>query len=322
MAASEVRRPLLAGVGTFILALLIFVAGFLYANGPRADFPAGERISIPEGATLSEIAALLDERRVVRSAFLFRSIISMRGAHADLHAGTYMFAEPMTTSEVAYSMVTRASIAPPIRLTIPEGSNLRELDDIVADALPLVAEGEMRALAKGEEGMLFPDTYLFDETATATQVFARMRENYEEKLEPLRPRIEESGFSEAEIVILASLLEREANDERSMRMVSGILRKRLAIRMPLQVDATFAYLLGKESSELTEADLEMDSPFNTYTHYGLPPSPIGTPGLMALEAALEPIESPYLYYLTGSDGTFHYAKTFDEHKRNKALYLR
>ena len=91
--------------------------------------------------------------------------------------------------------------------------------------------------------------------------------------------------------------------------------------MPLQVDATYAYALGKTSAELTEEELRADSPWNTYTKRGLPPSPIGSPGLMAIDAVLHPIETEYLYYLSDTDGVFHYARTFDEHKENKALYL-
>lgn len=316
------KRRFFAGGTSVVLMLALPIVAFLVANSPRASFPSGERIHIPDGASLTQIAAILDEYKVIRSAFLFRGIVSFEGAHANIHAGTHMFPEPLSTMGVARAMIDRSSIAPPIKLTIPEGSTLKDFDSIAARMLTLVEEGDIEKRAEGEEGLLFPDTYLFDEDVSADEVFLRMRENYESKISPLRERIAQSGYSEAEIVILASLLEREANSELSMRMVSGILHERLRINMPLQVDATFAYLLGKESSELTASDLEMDSPFNTYVHYGLPPSPIGSPGLMALEAALNPIESEYLYYLTDTEGNFHYAETFDEHKRNKAEYLR
>ena len=91
--------------------------------------------------------------------------------------------------------------------------------------------------------------------------------------------------------------------------------------MPLQVDASFDYLLGKTSSELTEDDLAIDSPYNTYSHRGLPPTPISNPGLSSIDAVLNPAQTPFLYYLTADDGTFYYAKTFEEHKRNKQRYL-
>ena len=105
-------------------------------------------------------------------------------------------------------------------------------------------------------------------------------------------------------------------------MVSGILQNRLREDMPLQVDATFHYINGKASHELTVDDLEMDSPFNTYKYVGLPPAPIANPGLESIQAVLSPTETNYFYYLTALDGTFHYAKTFEEHKKNKEKYLR
>jgi UPF0755 protein len=107
-----------------------------------------------------------------------------------------------------------------------------------------------------------------------------------------------------------------------MRLVSGILQNRLTENLPLQVDATFEYILGKTSAELTLDDLKMESPYNTYTNLGLPPTPIANPGLVAINAVLNPTPSDYFYYLTGSDGNFYYAKDFETHKKNKARYLR
>ncbi len=149
-----------------------------------------------------------------------------------------------------------------------------------------------------------------------------MRREYEEKIAPYRVKIRASAYTEKEIITLASILEREANDEASMGLVAGILLDRLEEKHPLQVDATFEYILGKTSAELTAEDLKLDSPYNTYTNLGLPPTPISNPGLMAIEAVLDPVDSPYFYYLTGDDGTFHYARTFEEHKQNKERYLR
>jgi UPF0755 protein len=172
------------------------------------------------------------------------------------------------------------------------------------------------------EGYLFPDTYFVAPNDTAAEIVERMRNEYEEKIEPYRTLIEASPYTEKEVIVLASILEREANDRESMGLVSGILQHRLKIGHPLQVDATFEYILGKTSSELTAEDLEIDSLYNTYNNLGLPPAPIANPGLMAIEAVLEPTESPYFYYLTDDKGIFHYARTFEEHKQNKELFLR
>lgn len=319
--ARRAARPRLPyAIGALAVAFALLVACVAYVNSPRASFPVGERIEIPEGSSLSAIAAILDERHAIRSALLFRLIISFHGAQSSLHAGAHVFDVPESTFSVARAFIDQTSSAPPVRITIPEGSTTKDFDVIVSGALAGVERGDIEALV-GEEGILFPDTYFVDEHATAEDIVALLEENRRKKIETLQPRIAASALSEREIITLASILEREANDDTSMRTVAGILLKRLDMGMALQVDATFTYLLGKESRDLTAEDLEMDSPFNTYKYPGLPPSPIGSPGLMAIEAVLDPIETDYLYYLTDAEGTFHYAETFDEHKANKAKYL-
>jgi UPF0755 protein len=131
-----------------------------------------------------------------------------------------------------------------------------------------------------------------------------------------------SGLSAEEVIILASIIEREANTFESMKMISGILQGRMAIGMPLQADASIEYVLDKPLKELTPEDLKVDSPYNTYTNKGLPPTPIGNPGTEAIKAVLEPTVSDYVYYITDNEGNFHYAKDFDEHRANVAKYLR
>ena len=121
---------------------------------------------------------------------------------------------------------------------------------------------------------------------------------------------------------MASLIEKEASGEKDRNIVSGILWKRIEKGIPLQVDAPFLYILGKESSELTKSDLSINSPFNTYKYKGLTPSPIGNPGLDSIKAAINPEDSPYLYYLHDAEGNIHYARTYSEHQKNIRTYLK
>lgn len=321
-AVAEAPSHRLRGVVGFVLFLLVLVVALLlYTNTPRGSFPQGEEIVIPEGATLTYIAAILDEKKVVRSALLFRTIVSFLDGESSIHAGTHLFPEPLSTLAVAKALLAQETSVPPVRITIPEGSTLEEFDTLITMALPHITKGTITDLV-GQEGILYPETYFFGEKATAAEVIATLRVEGEEELIKLKKEIDAHVLSEDEIIVLASILEREANDETSMRLVAGILLDRLEIGMALQVDATLYYLLGKESSELTQEDLEIDSPFNTYLYPGLPPSPIGSPGLMAIRAVLTPTLSPYLYYLTDSEGNFYYAETFDEHKLNKERHLR
>jgi UPF0755 protein len=130
-----------------------------------------------------------------------------------------------------------------------------------------------------------------------------------------------SSLSLDEVMVLASIVEREANSPESMKIVAGILENRLELGMRLQADASIEYVLDKPLSELTPEDLEIDSPYNTYKYTGLPPTPIGNPGREAMLAVLEPIKSDYYYYITDEAGEFHFAKTYDEHLQNIKMYL-
>lgn len=133
---------------------------------------------------------------------------------------------------------------------------------------------------------------------------------------------QKTGSTSPEIIIMASLLEKEAKTEQDRKIISGILWKRLDVGMPLQVDASLNYINGKTSAEMTQKDLNQDSPYNTYKYKGLPLTPICNPGLDAISVALNPISSPYWYYLSDKNGIIHFAKTFEEHKENKFKYLR
>ena len=146
--------------------------------------------------------------------------------------------------------------------------------------------------------------------------------NFNKKIEPWTGAIEASKHSLRDIVNMASILEREASTPEDMSLVSGVLWNRISKGMPLQVDATFMYLLGRKSSELTTADLKIKSAYNTYVNKGLPGGPIGNPGITAISAAINPTATSFMYYLSDKDGMMHYAKTFDEHVANKNKYLR
>jgi UPF0755 protein len=173
--------------------------------------------------------------------------------------------------------------------------------------------------AKAFEGTLFFDIYFFLSTDTEKDVINAMRKNFEKKFSPLRKDL--NGFKESQVIIMASIIEKESNGDDDRVAISSILWKRIEDKMPLQVDATFLFLIGKESSELTRADLGLKSPYNTYINKGLPPGPISNPGIETLTAAMSPVKTQYLFYLHDKDGVVHYAKTFEEHKKNKQKYL-
>ena len=312
------------GVTAIILFCLIALTagaalGVKFANMPPSDFPSTTPVVISEGQGVSGMAAVLAEKKVIRSESFFKLAIALRRASASLRAGTYRFTSPLTTEEVVEALILGKYSNESVTLTIPEGTNVEGIALAVHAAFPHIATSTFLTAALPHEGYLFPDTYSLSPKATTADIITQLQKTFAVRASPLLPT---DALSATQTVIMASILEREGKTEESMSIISGILWKRLAAHMPLQVDATLEYERGKGSAALTIFDLQKDSPFNTYTRVGLPPTPIANPGLAALRAALHPTKTEYWFYLTGSDGTFHYAKTFDDHKQNKVRYLR
>jgi UPF0755 protein len=210
-------------------------------------------------------------------------------------------------------------------VTIPEGFS--SID--IVNALKLEKRftkldlKEFEKLAAPKEGYLFPDTYFFLPNITAQEAVDAMLRNYSERIETLASEMFVFGRSESDIIKMASIIEEEARTEESRRIIAGILWKRLDDGMPLQVDAAFAFVNGKKDSALlTLDDLKIDSPYNTYTNKGLPPTPIANPGLASIKATITPIETDYYYYLTDKEGNMRYGVNHDQHVANKDRYLR
>lgn len=305
----------------FVCTVLIMATGvFVYCdllNDAPANFPIGTDIRIDDGLTVRDVTDTLRESGVVRSSLYLYFVIMTKYGNMPVQAGTYRFSEPQTSREIAHDIVYGENLSPLIRITLPEGFRARD----ILLYLPPLFENDVTDVFTSHEGYLFPDTYFISRTMSSTDLLELLRTTHNKKLSPYSDAIAASGLTQDEVIILASIIEREAKDDESKRIVSGILQNRLSRNMPLQVDASFDYLLGKTSSELTEDDLAIDSPYNTYSHRGLPPTPISNPGLSSIDAVLNPAQTPFLYYLTADDGTFYYAKTFEEHKRNKQRYL-
>lgn len=306
--------------------LLLFISvgilyAYVYSTNPPKDFPIGKTIRIEEGMTLSAASAYLQEESVIRSSSVFNLIVTFKGDEEGILAGVYQFDTPLTIWQVAERLTGGEYDLIPVRITIPEGLTVREMADIVGNKLPLFNSEAFIAKAEGMEGYLFPDTYFFLPNYTEDEVIADMKSTFEKRIEELKDEIAAFGRPLEEVVIMASILEEEARTTETRRMISGILWKRIKIDMPLQVDAVFPYINGKNTYELTSADLEIDSLYNTYKYKGLPIGPISNPGLDSLRAAVTPEESPYFYYLSDREGNMYYAETLEGHKRNKALHL-
>ncbi|KND48991.1 MAG: UPF0755 protein [Parcubacteria bacterium C7867-005] len=305
------------GLGSIIfLLVLIFI---LIVRAP-SGFPQNSIITVEEGSGLYGLALELKEDKVIRSAFGFKTFAIILGGEREMKAGEYYLSKPQGSLTLAWRILHGMRGLDTVRITIPEGFTKTKISKLFDDRFSKF--DHQYFLNNAREGYLFPDTYFIETGATASSTINLLVNNFENKLEPLVEDIKQSKKSEKEIIIMASILESEAQNKVDREIVSGILWKRIGIKMALQVDASIGYITGKTSKELTIDDLSIDSPYNTYKYRGLPPEPISNPGLESIIAALNPKTSDYFYFLTDDDGVMHYAKTFDEHKQNKAKYLR
>lgn len=305
-------------IGIFFVGVIMSFAMF----SPPGNFPAGSVVTIDEGMSLSQIGALLKETRVVRFSTLFESAVILRAGESGVLFGDYYFAKPESAWRIAKRLTRGAFGLESVKVTIPEGFTVKKIAVTYDDIFPEFDEQLFIKLAERDEGHLFPDTYYFLPNVHAPEIYFAMKENFKKQIAAVEDEISAFGKPLEDVIIMASLLEREARKTETRKIVAGILWKRLSIGMPLQVDAVFEYINGKNTYTLTLDDLQIDSPYNTYKYRGLPPGPIANPGLDSIVAAINPIETPYFFYLTDDEGNMHYARTHDEHVLNKARYLR
>jgi peptidoglycan lytic transglycosylase G len=284
-------------------------------------FPVDQLVSVPEGESVQAIGKDLESQGVIRSPLMFRALMVVFGRERGARAGDYLFKQPLSVWSVARAIASGSFGLEPIRIRIPEGATTKQMASIYSKELQRFDSDRFLAEAKPLEGYLFPDTYFFLPNSTESNVIQAMHQNFEDHIATIQNEFASSTHPESDIIIMASILEKEAFNTEDRRMISGVLWNRLSKGMALQVDATFLYTLGKGSFDLTMKDLTTDSPYNTYTNKGLPPTPIGSPSMDSIEAALHPIQSDYLFYLADRTGVTHYAKTYAEHLLNRKLYL-
>ncbi len=255
---------------------------------------------------------------------MFKTFIIALTSDKSISDGDYLFERHLNAWEVAERLAFGRFGVEKITVRITEGLSNKEMAEIFGAKLKSFNKEEFLYLTKDLEGYLFPDTYYFFGSARAADVVKMMRDNFNRKVSiGLAEDIEKSGKSLDEILTMASIIQDEAYDGYAEKQtISGILWKRIDKGMLLQVDATIRYVNGRGSSDITMKDLGDDNPYNTYVHKGLPPTPIGSPGLEAIKAAMHPVASAYFFYLHDRDATIHYAKTYAEHKANIAKYLK
>lgn len=330
-----------------LLFVLGTLAGAVLANEiflPHPPTQGAKAVIIAPGLGSRKIADLLGREGIIRSPETFVLWASLLGKSYQLKPGAYTF-DAESISGILKRLVRGG--ANEWEITIPEGWSTREIARYLegegitpAEKFLKIATSPPTALPlrfpflngrpKGAtlEGYLFPDTYRIFKDATTEDIVFAMLANFGKKVSPLAEEIRRQKKSIYEIVTMASLIEEEVRKPEERALVSGILWKRLALGIPLQVDATITYLkrergdLNVKNPRISREDLGLNSPYNTYRSYGLPKGPIANPGLDAIQRALSPKESPYLYYLSDRDGRTVFSKTLEEHNTAKAKYLR
>jgi len=283
---------------------------------------------ITKGSSASLIADNLKEKGLIKSSLAFRIYTQITGISKKIQAGEY----PLSAGDSLFKIADLLTKGPrELWVTIPEGLRREQIAVKFATGLSKKDEASFvevfLTVSSGKEGYLFPDTYLFPKDATPEGIVNKMLTTFEKKT-----NLDTSLKSTKDIIILASIVERETLSDEERPIVAGILDKRVKARWPLQADATLQYAAAtvrcagnlldcKWWEPVLKADLEIKSAYNTYKYPGLPPGPICNPGLSSIKAALAPTASDYWYYLHDAGGAIHYAKTIEEHNLNIQKYL-
>lgn len=302
--------------GFAIGGFALLVGLILILPSPKVQYPVV--VEVMEGSTFSEVASILDEKGVIQSGTVMTFLGTVSGTDRSLRAGVFTFTYAESIFSVIYRLVSPSQAD--IKVTFPEGTSVRSMALILQSNIPAFDVVHFISLASKEEGYLFPDTYYFSRNVQPEEVISIMKTAFNRRLEGIDTST--SPYSFNEILTMASILEKEARTYEVRQTVAGILWNRLEENMPLQVDAVFGYIKGVDTYSPSLKDLEIVSPYNTYRNRGLPPGPINNPGIESIRAALNPIDTPYRFYLTDNEGQMHYSTTFEEHVRNKKLYLK
>jgi UPF0755 protein len=327
-----VKRAILALALLLIVAAVAAGAWFYQGLGrPYRGYSEPEQfVEIPQGSGPAAMGRRLEEAGVVRSAASFRLAVWMRGVGQRLQAGEYRFSEPMSVIEVV-DKIARGDVHL-VSITFPEGWTIRQKAALyekrgfgsaeefreAAGNESLIAD--LDPAARDLEGYLFPDTYSLPRTVSAGQLVERMVNGFRKALTPeVIARGKERGLSVRQIVTLASLVEKETAKPEERELVAAVYSNRLRIGMGMQADPTVIYaleLMGRYQGNLTRENMRVDHPYNTYVYAGLPPGPIANPGRASLEAAVNPADVPYLYFVSRNDGSHVFSTTYEEHQRN------
>jgi len=317
----------------FLVAAVAAAGGLAWvALTPTPAVQAGPLVvEIPAHEGVLGIATRLADAEVIRNRYAFVALTAGRGHIRHLKAGEYEIPRDASMLDVvdllASGRVRQHVVLYPEGATVAELARALEADRLASaqDVLRAASDDHLRrtlgVTGPSLEGYLFPDTYQFVRGMSVEEMLSRMVQRLRTKLTPeLVERARARGLDVHQLLTLASIIEREAVEPGEQRLISAVFWNRLRLDMPLQADPTVQYAVAKERRALTRVDLATDHPYNTYAHRGLPPGPIASPGLGAIEAALDPAPVKYLYFVARDDRRHHFSTTVTEHNAAVARY--
>lgn len=334
-----------------LLVIVLLIGGTVggalwYINRGLQPMPARDaevELTIAKGMNSGQIAAMLEEKGLIRNDTIFKYYLMYKKEGSRFQAGMYRMKPGMTLDEMIAKMNAGDTVKEEmIRFTVPEGMTVSQIADKLSGDHVVERDTFLALIDKGEglnssriaeipadakvkhklEGYLFPETYELKKGSTEKDMINRMLDELERQLSMLptgwEQKLEERGIGFHEMMTIASLIEREVVVDEERPMVASVIYNRLAKKQKLQIDATVQYLFDKQKDRLLNKDLKTESPYNTYLYEGLPPGPIANPGLASISAAIYPAQSDYYFYVTKKDGTqtHLFAETYAQHLKN------
>lgn len=306
----------------YICILLIIV--LIYGLIPLYSVKEGKVVDIPAKTSYLGIVSILEKEEIIGNTFQFFLYSIIQNSFRKLKAGEYYFEKGSTEWKVLGMLVEGKMLLH--QVTIPEGYNLKDIAKELAKA-KLVDEKEFLKITKDKEfvklfnipstsleGYLFPDTYYFTKGVSAFDIITKMHSRFNEKVpDEMKIKAEKMGLTLNEIVILASIVEKETGKKEEKPLVASVFFNRLRIKMPLQSDPTTIYGIENFNGDLKREDLRKKTPYNTYSFKGLPPTPIANPGLDSINAVLNPARTNYLYFVSRNDGSHVFSRDYKHH---------
>jgi len=302
-----------------VLLFIFFIGLILVLSVPARGPVISKVVVVSPGLGTRDIAGLLKKQELIRSEMLFLITARMKGVENKLQAGRYLVNNRMSMREILDKMAT-GDVAG-IRLTVPEGYTGRQIAGLIEEKKLGSRKKFMKEVEAGKlEGYLFPATYVIYPGTTEKDIVKMMKSEFDKIFRSrFSQRAKELGLTEKQVVILASIIEKEAGEDKERALVSSVFHNRLKKGWLLESCATVQYALGEHKPKLTYQDLKIKSPYNTYIHPGLPPAPICNPGEASLMAALYPAKTDYLFFVSEGNGSHKFSRYYKEHlKKQKA----